>query len=276
MKKHLPAIIAVLVIIAGLSLLLYPTVSNYVHSLQHRRVIANYEKKVSELNPEDYKELLDSAVEYNRKLAENSTHLLYLTDEERQEYERQLDLTGTGVMGYIRIPSVDIFLPIYHGTEDTVLQRGVGHLEGSSLPVGGESVHTILSGHRGLPSSKLFTDIDKLEEGDIFTIKVLNETLTYEVDQILTILPTELSSLRIEEGHDYCTLMTCTPYGVNTHRLLIRGHRIPTPVGSDAESPARTVGEKVGPLVILGAAAAIILPVFLIVLAIRYKKKRKE
>ena len=228
-KRTLSTIIVTLVIIVGLGLLLYPTVSDYVNSLAYRRAIVDFQRSVETLDPETYEDLLASAREYNRRLAARGGALLTLDEEQLSEYESLLDFTGTGIMGYVEIEKINVCLPIHHGTDEDVLQAGIGHLEGSSLPVGGESTHAVLSAHTGLPSAKLFTNIDQLVEGDIFTVHVLREQLTYEVDQILVVLPHETDALRIEEGQDYCTLLTCTPYGVNTHRLLVRGHRIPTP-----------------------------------------------
>ncbi len=274
MKKHLSTIIIVLVIFAGLSLLLYPSVSNYVNSLDHRRVIEQYDEQVEQIDTEQYKELLDAAIKYNERLADSDSSLTVLANEDRQEYESLLDVTGTGIMGYVEIPSVKIYLPIYHGTDDLVLQKGVGHLVGSSLPVGGESAHSILSGHRGLPSSRLFTDIDKLRVGDIFTVKVLNESFTYQVDRIETILPTELSSLKIEHGQDYCTLMTCTPYGVNTHRLLVRGHRVATPVDDVGISLAQTKARIIDTRIVMLIVSAAVLLIYIVGALIYYRKKR--
>ena len=231
MKRNtLSTIIVTLVIVVGLGLLLYPTVADYVNSLAYRRAISRFQSRVEELDEQTYEDLLVSAREYNERLAASGASVVRQLDEdELAEYESLLDFTGTGIMGYVEVPKADIYLPVYHGTGDAVLQSGVGHLEGSSLPIGGENTHSVLSAHTGLPSAKLFTNIDQLAEGDIFTVRVLREQLTYEVDQILVVLPHEVESLRIEEGQDYCTLLTCTPYGVNTHRLLVRGHRIPNP-----------------------------------------------
>ena len=229
-RRKLTTIIIVVLLIAGLSLLLYPTISNFVKSMGHRRNITHYTEAVAALDEETYEDVLQAAYDYNQRMFETGLpRLLALTDEEWEEYEQMLRIETTDVMAYISIPKVGVYLPIYHSTEDGVLQVGVGHLEGTSLPVGGENTHTVITAHRGLPSAKLFTNIDQLVEGDTFTIRVLREVLTYEVDDIQVVLPTEVSALRIFEGEDYCTLLTCTPYGVNTHRLLVRGHRIPTP-----------------------------------------------
>ena len=215
----------VLILLAGLSLLLYPSASDYWNSIHQTRAIATYAEDVANLNQNQYDEIWAEAESYNAALTDRNNAFL-LSDAQKAEYERLLDVSGLGVMGYIEIPSIDCSLPIYHGTEESVLQIAVGHLEWSSLPVGGESTHCVLSGHRGLPSAKLFTRLDKLQTGDIFMLRVLEEVLTYEVDQILIVEPQDTDALRIEEGKDYCTLVTCTPYGINTHRLLVRGHRI--------------------------------------------------
>ena len=215
----------VLILLAGLSLLLYPSASDYWNSIHQTRAIATYAEDVANLNQNQYDEIWAAAESYNAALTDRNNAFL-LSDAQKAEYERLLDVSGLGVMGYIEIPSIDCSLPIYHGTEESVLQIAVGHLEWSSLPVGGESTHCVLSGHRGLPSAKLFTRLDKLQTGDVFMLRVLEEVLTYEVDQILIVEPQDTDALRIEEGKDYCTLVTCTPYGINTHRLLVRGHRI--------------------------------------------------
>ena len=228
MKKkgnHLITILLVLIFLLGLSLLLYPAVSDYWNSKHQTRAIAVYSEEVSGLDKEQYQALWAAAAAYNASLRERDNAYL-LTEEQKAAYEQLLNVSGLGIMGYIEIPSIDCSLPIYHGTEESVLQIAIGHLEWSSLPVGGESTHCVLSGHRGLPSAKLFTNLDKLQEGDVFMLRVLDEVLTYEVDQILIVEPQEIAALQIAEGEDLCTLVTCTPYGINTHRLLVRGHRI--------------------------------------------------
>ena len=228
MKKkgnHLITILLVLIFLLGLSLLLYPAVSDYWNSKHQTRAIAVYSEEVSGLDKEQYQALWAGAAAYNASLRKRDNAYL-LTEEQKAAYEQLLNVSGLGIMGYIEIPSIDCSLPIYHGTEESVLQIAIGHLEWSSLPVGGESTHCVLSGHRGLPSAKLFTNLDKLQEGDVFMLRVLDEVLTYEVDQILIVEPQEIAALQITEGEDYCTLVTCTPYGINSHRLLVRGHRI--------------------------------------------------
>lgn len=225
MRKHLTSIILILVFLTGLSLLLYPTVSDWWNSFRQSKTIAAYSKEVADLDEEIYQKLWAEAAAYNERLGASVQHFT-LTEEEKKAYEGLLNVGGDGVMGYVEIPSIQCTLPIYHGTDDSILQVAIGHLEWSSLPVGGESSHCVLSGHRGLPSAKLFSNLDKLAEGDIFMLRTLDETLTYEVDQILIVEPEDTEALTIEEGKDLCTLVTCTPYGVNSHRLLVRGHRI--------------------------------------------------
>lgn len=224
-KKDFSTIALIIVFFVGVSVLLYPTVSDYWNSLHQSQAIATYADSVENMDEQDYEKLWDAAVSYNQKLFQ-SGHGLGLKDEEKEEYNELLDVSGTGIMSYIEIPKIKCSLPIYHGTDEGVLQIAVGHIEGSSLPVGGLNTHCVLSGHRGLPSAKLFSNLDKLEEGDIFMIRTLDQTLTYEVDQIRIVLPDEVDNLKIEEGKDLCTLVTCTPYGINTHRLLVRGHRV--------------------------------------------------
>lgn len=225
LKKHLVEMILSLILLAGLCLLLYPTVSDWWNSLHQTRAIASYTDAVENTSEEDLQAMLDAAYAYNEKL-KNRASSFTLNEEEMAEYESLLDLGGSGVMGVIEIPAIKVNLPIYHGTEEEVLQVAVGHITGSSLPVGGPGTHCLLSGHRGLPSARLFTDLDQIVEGDIFTITVLNHKITYQVDQIRIVLPEEVDQLSIVDGKDYCTLITCTPYGVNTHRILIRGQRI--------------------------------------------------
>ncbi len=225
LKKHWTTIVLLLILCAGLCLLLYPTVSDWWNSMHQSRAIASYVEAVENISGEEGNALLEAAEKYNEKLALEGVKF-ELSQEELEEYNSLLDPTGTGVMGYIQIPAIDVNLPIYHGTDEAVLQIAAGHLEGTSLPIGGESTHAAISGHRGLPSARLFTDLDKVVEGDIFTITILGQVVTYMVDQIRIVLPYEVSELSIEKGKDYCTLITCTPYGVNTHRILVRGTRI--------------------------------------------------
>ncbi len=225
MKKHLVTIMLFLVLLAGLSLVLYPSFSDWWNSMHMSRVITDYVNLIDDLEEDEYAGLIEAAQEYNRSLTERENGYL-LSPEQKIQYEQLLNIAGNGVMGYIEIPSIGVNLPIYHGTGDDVLQIAIGHLDWSSLPVGGENTHSVVSGHRGLPSAKLFTHLDKVREGDIFVLRILDEMLTYEVDQILIVEPREVESLMISEGEDLCTMFTCTPYGINTHRLLVRGHRV--------------------------------------------------
>ena len=224
-KKKAFGIILILGLSVGAALLLYPTISNYWNSFHQSKAVAAYIDSMQRIDSDDSTAIIESAVEYNEKLLDQGLRL-FLNDEEKAEYEQTLDITGTGIMGYIEIPCINVALPIFHGTSDEVLQIAVGHVEGTSLPVGGKGCHTVLSGHRGLASAKLFTDLYKLTEGDVFTITVLDTVVTYEVDRIRTVLPDEIDELKRDVENDYCTLVTCTPYSVNTHRLLVRGHRI--------------------------------------------------
>ena len=218
-------VVLVVLFFAGLSLLLYPTVSNYWNSLHQSYAIAGYTQEVADLDGERYAQVWQAAQDYNRGLLDRSD-AYRLPEELTQEYERQLDVTGTGIMGYVEIPCIDCTLPIYHGTDDAVLQVAVGHLEWSSLPVGGPDTHSVISGHRGLPSAELLTHIDRLALGDAFYIHVLDKTLEYRVDDIAVVEPEDTARLRVVAGEDYVTLVTCTPYGINSHRLLVRGTRV--------------------------------------------------
>lgn len=263
MRNKLITILLILAFFAGLSLLLYPTVSDYWNSLHTSQAVADYAENVRNLEAEKYEQLLQEARSYNRMLPYKQAATA-LSKEEKEAYDALLNITGTGIMGYIEIPTVNISLPVYHGTEDAVLQIAVGHLEWSSLPVGGESTHCVLSGHRGLPSAKLFTNLDKLVTGDKFIVRVLDEVLTYEVDQILIVEPTDVSTLMIESGKDLCTLVTCTPYGVNSHRLLVRGHRVENQ--EDAQAVRVTSDAiQIEPLIV---APAVALPMLLVLLVI--------
>ena len=224
-KNNLSTILLVIMLLAGLSLLLYPTFSNWWNSRVSSYAVTNYIEQISNLDSDQYKEIWDDAAAHNTSLLDRSNPFL-LSMEQETNYYQLLDVGGTGIMGYIEIPSLQVTLPLYHGTSESVLQVAVGHLEWTSLPVGGESTHCVLSGHRGLPSARLFTDLDKMMVGDLFMLHILDETLTYEVDQILIVYPEETEDLMIQEGKDLVTLVTCTPYGINTHRILVRGHRV--------------------------------------------------
>lgn len=274
MKKKLSTILLILAFIAGLSLLLYPTVSDYWNSLHASKAVADYGGDVNRLDRAQYDEMWQEATAYNQILREKSDSF-YLTDEQKEQYEALLDIGGTGIMGYIEIPNIDLSLPIYHGTEDSVLQIAVGHLEWSSLPVGGVGTHCVLSGHRGLPSAKLFTNLDQLADGDVFVLRVLDEVLTYQVDKILIVEPEDTDALKVEEGQDLCTLVTCTPYGVNSHRLLVRGHR----VENEAQvSTIRVISDaiQIEPLIVAPVVAMPVLLILLIILLASGNKKKSS
>ncbi len=224
-KKHLVEIMLSLILLAGLCLILYPSLSDWWNSFHQTRAIASYTEDVENTSEEERQLLLEEARAYNDMLTKTGNSFI-LSKEEETKYMSLLNVSGTGIMGYLNIPSIDVNLPIYHGTDETVLQIAIGHIAGSSLPIGGSGTHCLLSGHRGLPSARLFTDLDQVKEGDIFLITVLDELITYQVDQIRIVLPEEVEELAIEKGEDYCTLITCTPYGVNTHRILVRGRRV--------------------------------------------------
>ncbi len=269
--NNLTTILLFLILIAGLSLLLYPSVSDYWNSFHSSRAITTYAEDVAGMDEEQYAESWSAAWEYNQSLLSRNTDFS-LSDSQKNEYEQLLDVSGIGVMGYIEIPEISVSLPIYHGTSDSILQVAVGHLEWSSLPVGGESSHCVLSGHRGLPSAKLFTDLDKIREGDICLLRVLDEVLTYEVDKITIVEPSQVSDLQIVEGEDLCTLVTCTPYGVNTHRLLVRGHRIEN---IEESRTIRVTADalQIEPLLVAPFAA---LPLLLVLLIILLLPKRNR
>lgn len=271
-KKNLSSIILVLIFVIGLSLLLYPSFSDYWNSFHQSRAIASYAEAVTTIDDTDYEKMWAEAQDYNAALVQKQNRWV-LSDEECEEYEQILNIGGTGIIGYIEIPSIKVSLPIYHGVDEAVLQIAVGHIEGSSLPVGGESTHCVLSGHRGLPSAKLFTNLDEMEEGDLFMIRVLDETLTYEVDQIRIVEPEDLSALEIEEGKDLCTLVTCTPYGINSHRLLVRGHRVEN---MENATSIRVTADamQIDPVMVAPVIAIPILLILLIWLLVHYRKRR--
>ncbi len=271
-KKNLSSIILVLIFIIGLSLLLYPSFSDYWNSFHQSRAIASYAQTVTTIDDDQYEKMWAQAQEYNTTLAKKQNRWV-LSEEEYEEYESLLNIGGTGIIGYIEIPNIKVSLPIYHGVDEAVLQIAVGHIEGSSLPVGGEGTHCVISGHRGLPSAKLFTNLDEMEEGDLFMMRVLDETLTYEVDQIRIVEPEDLSALDIEEGKDLCTLVTCTPYGINSHRLLVRGHRVEN---LESASSIRVTADamQIDPVMVAPVIAVPILLILLIWLLVHYRKRR--
>lgn len=274
MKKNRSNIILILIFLVGLSVMLYPTVSDYINQKNQLRAVASYSEEVENLSDVDYQAYFDAADDYNRRLAE--TPDAFYRPEEVSGYTDTLDVSGTGIMGYITISKIGVELPVYHGTSDGVLQVAAGHLEGSSLPVGGAGTHAVISAHRGLPSAKLFTNLDELEVGDTFTITVLDRVLTYEVDQISIVLPTETDLLQPVEGKDYVTLMTCTPYGINTHRLLVRGKRIEN---AENQKHIRVTADalRIEPIIVAPALAVPMLLVLLVVmLAVPHLRKRKN
>ena len=266
-------LLLILILLAGVSLLLYPTVSDYWNSFHQSRAIASYAEQVANIDDAQYEELWDAARDYNQSLLHRPNDFL-LSDEQQEIYKSLLDIGGNGIMGYIEIPMIDVMLPIYHGTKESVLQIAVGHLDWTSLPVGGAGSHCVLSGHRGLPSARLFTDLDKLKVGDVFMLHVLNEILTYEIDQILIVEPQDTDPLLIEPGKDLCTLITCTPYGINSHRMLVRGHRIESQEEpKDIRITADAV--RIEPLMVAPIVAVPILLVLLIILLLPKQKKGK-
>lgn len=273
--KRWQTLLLVLIFFAGLSLLLYPAVSEYWNSLVTTRLVSEYMDSVSSLSEKKKQVFFEEANAYNQKLAQLPLHF-NLTEEEIEEYDRTLDVSGTGVMGYLEVPKIGVSLPIYHGTEKVVLEFAIGHLRGTSMPVGGPSTHSVLTGHTGLPSAKLLTDLEDMEIGDIFYVQILTETLTYEVDQIYTVLPEVTKDLEIIPGEDLCTLVTCTPYGVNSHRLLVRGHRIETARSAMMKFSADAL--QIDPMIVIPfLAAPILLCIFLLVMVQPNRsKKRKE
>lgn len=278
MKKkwmsRLMTLLIVVVFVAGLSFLLYPTVSNLWNQAHQSRAIATYTEQVEKLDDSSNKEMLKAARKYNKEFLKKADHWK-LSKKDKKKYESLLDVSGTGIMGYIEIPKIDCSLPIYHGTDEGALQIAIGHLEGSSLPVGGKSSHCVLSGHRGLPSARLFTDLDQMEEGDTFILNILGHKLAYEVDQIKVVLPEEMSDLEIQEGKDLCTLVTCTPYGINTHRLLVRGHRVKY-VETKVQEQKEVSKSKTDIRPVIAGAAAGVVVLFIIIFAVKCRRKHRN
>lgn len=278
MKKVMQNFILAGMFLLGLSLLLYPTVSNWWNSNHQSRAVATYTEVVATMDDDKYKDKWQEAIDYNKRLAASMEQSLFLSESHKAEYEKMLLIENTDVMGYVEIPIIDCVLPMYHGTDEEQLQVGVGHLEWTSLPVGGKNSHSVISGHRGVPSAKLLSNIDKLVEGDYFVLHVLDETLAYEVDQILIVEPDDVKDLYIEEGKDLCTLVTCTPYGINSHRLLVRGHRVDDNLV--AESKIVADATQIDPTVVAIAIGVIIFIVMLIFTfifdKIRYRNDKSE
>lgn len=272
MKKHLFTIIMLGVFLVGIVVLLYPTVSDYINSRAQSRVIASYQDTLAQLDNDKYGELLEKAREYNKGLVKKPNRY-YFTEQELEEYESQLKVGAGSAIGYIDIEVIDVRLPLYLGTGEAVLQAGVGHIEGTSLPVGGVGTHAALSGHRGIPRAMLLTDLDQMEVGDRFTLTILNETLTYETDRILIVEPDDMSALEIDAEMDYVTLVTCTPYGVNSHRLLVRGHRVENP---DEPSTVKRVTADAYEISSGYVAPVIAAPILIVLLARMLSKNKKR
>lgn len=274
-KSGLGSTIALVAIFfVGLCILLYPTVSDFWNEKRQSKAVINYDSLIENLAPEDFQAYFDKADEYNRKLHKISFPFIGYRELDSLYYS-VLDVNGDGMMGYITIDKIKIQLPIYHGTSDKVLNSAVGHLEGSSLPIGGVNTHCVLSAHRGLPSAKLFTNLDKVEVGDIFTITILDRTITYQVDQILVVLPDKIDELYVKKGEDYCTLVTCTPYGINTHRLLVRGTRIEN-IEEAKKVNIITEAYQIDPFIVTPAVAAPMLGALLIFLMVKSSKENKK
>ncbi|MCR4639270.1 class C sortase [Ruminococcus sp.] len=274
MKKHFFSIAILIMFIVGLSVLLYPAISDYLNSKHASKVISEYNDRLSVSSEEEIEAVFKKAEDYNKRLHDEPS--AFFEPSLVSGYDDTLDITGAGIMGYIDIDKINVELPIYHGIKKEVLQVGVGHLSGTSLPVGGESTHCVLSGHRGLPSAKLFTDLDELGVGDTFTITVLDRRFTYEIDQIKTVLPEEFEDLRIVEGKDYCTLLTCTPYGINTHRLLVRGVRTGNTEEKKVGVFVRNEAFRIDPLIVAPIAAVPLLIITFTLIFISDKRRRKK
>jgi len=275
MKKHWTTILLFIIFFVGLSVLLYPSVANYINSKHQSRAIASFVEAMSHYDPDKYKAEMEEAEAYNQSLIGKTLIERFApSEEEIAAYHKMLGADNTPI-GYMEIPSIGVDLPMYLGTEESVLQVGVGCMPGSSLPVGGPSTHSVLTGHRGLPSSKLFTDLDKVQVGDIFTVFVLNEMLTYQVDQIKIVLPHEMDDLAIVEGEDYCTLVTCTPYGINTHRMLVRGHRVENAVVDTTAMRVTADAIQVDTVLVMPIVASPMLLVLLAGVMFGGKKKKK-
>lgn len=271
-RVSLSTVVLTIVLVVGLGIMAYPTFSDWWNSFHQSRAIQAYVEAVAETDPKTVKAMFKAARRYNKRLANNPSRFR-MSDAERDEYNSLLNLTGNGLIGYVQIPTIGVNLPIYHGVDETHLQVAVGHIEGSSLPVGGKGTHMAISAHRGLPSAKLFTDLDKVVEGDIFLINVLDRTFTYEVDQIRIVEPTDMSGLTIDANKDLGTLITCTPYGINTHRLLVRGHRV------DNQSTTTTVPAGAVQIPVYVAIPAVAIPllfVYLLITLIMYRIRRPE
>ena len=278
MKKRLSTIILIAVFLVGLGLMMYPTVSDLVNKAHQTVAINNYEKTVAQMTKTDFRQILADARIYNLDITSNEFPRDKKDLEGNSSYHSAMNPSGNGMMGYLKIEAIDLRLPIYHTTDETVLQSGVGHVPTTSLPVGGNGTHAVLSGHRGLPSAKLFTDLDKVQIGDYFFIYILDDILAYKVDQIKTVLPADTQDLQIIKGEDHVTLVTCTPYGINTHRLLIRGTRVPYDSTVEEAETAKVSERKtitVEQIAVYAGAPALTL-IFIAALVVRKKQKKKE
>lgn len=275
MKKHLSTLVFVLIFIIGLSLLLYPTVSDYVNKKNQTRAMASYTETISQIAPEDYTAFFEQAQAYNQAL-QKKLNRFYMTDEERLEYNTLLNPADSQIMGFLQIDAIGVSLPIYHGTDEAVLQVGIGHLEGSSLPSGEKGSHVVLSGHRGLPSAKLLSNLDQVVEGDVFLVTVLDQVFAYQVDQILIVEPAEVEPLAIDPENEYCTLVTCTPYGVNSHRMLVRGHRVDyEATKQNSVLFVKADATKVAPMRIVPFLAVPILLALVVIVVVQNPSKKK-
>lgn len=276
MKKRLSTIILIVVFVAGLGLMLYPTLSDLINKAHQSVAINSYDKQVAKLSKDDFRQILSDARNYNKTVTSNEFPRDERDLEGNDEYRAAVNPSGNGMIGYLKIDSIDVRMAIYHTTKEAILQSGVGHVPTTSLPVGGLSTHAVLTGHRGLPSARLFTDLDKVKIGDRFYIYVLDDILAYEVDQIKTVLPTDTRDLQIVPGKDYVTLVTCTPYGINTHRLLVRGFRVPYDETVRETQSETVVKQKIPTDQLAVMIAAPCFVIFLIIILIIKKKRRRE
>ena len=272
MKQFLSKVLPFIILLSGVAMILYPTVSEHINAMHRSRAIQAYNDLTESMNDDERESVIAKAKEYNKKIA--STEDAFYFPERVPGYDSTLDITGTGIMGYLYISKIGVELPVYHSVDENVLQIAAGHLPGTSLPVGGESTHCVISGHRGLPSARLFTDLDKLDVGDTFTVTVLSEVLTYQVDKISVVSPHEVSDLFIQDGKDYCTLFTCTPYGINSHRLLVRGKRIET----EEEYQAYIASDVfiVSPTIVAAVIAVPVLVIMFLAVLLSGNKKNKQ
>ena len=271
MKKHLSTIILVIVFLVGLSVMLYPSISDYWNSMHQSRAIVDYDAVYQSMSDDDTEAMMEDARQYNEQLRQVAFPLM--NHDQVPGYEDLLNIGGTGIMGYLDIEKIGVELPVYHGTSDSVLNVAVGHVEGTSLPTGGPGTHCVFSAHRGLPSARLFSDLDKLEPGDLFVITVLGRKMTYVVDQVLIVEPHQVEELYVTEGKDYCTLVTCTPYGINSHRILVRGVRTENVEGPH-ETPVPADGYQIRPILVAPVLALPLLLVLLVVLMVEQRRKK--